>query len=166
MALRAWILGGLERVVPPGVDLDLVLLAATRLLAAAALAAAALLAWRIGRRGWRSRRSRQRPVVLQGAPPGAGEAERDATWWRRELERRLAAGALRPALAALWWWVALRLAPGGPEPAWTSSELVAATGAAALREPLRRLDHLLYGGRPLAVGEVAALLARIEERLP
>jgi hypothetical protein len=123
---------------------------------AAGLAALAVLVLVLRR--WRASRS-QRDVVLAPAgllpavpPPG------DAAWWRAEMARRLAAGALRPALEAAWWWTARRLDPPGLDPSWTTGELLRAGGAAVPRAPLRRVDLLLWGGAAPRREEVEAVV--------
>ncbi|HEV8632318.1 MAG TPA: hypothetical protein VGV61_18535 [Thermoanaerobaculia bacterium] len=127
---------------------------------AAALAALAvlLMAWR----HWRATQARRQvasvPAALQPAPPPPG----DAAWWRAELARRLAGGALRPALEAAWWWTARRLDPPGLDPSWTTGELLRAGGEAAPRAPLRRLDSLLWGTGAPRRDEVEAVVSDLE----
>ena len=110
------------------------------------------------------RRGAGRPAVLPLAPPPP-EEDADADWWGRELARRLEAGALRDALAAAWWWVALRLAPPGLDRSWTTGDLLRATGAADLRAPLARLERLQWGGGEPGRAAVEAVVAELREGL-
>jgi hypothetical protein len=106
---------------------------------------------------WRRRRRRQattdaaqdvEATTLPARPPG------DARHWQQELRRRLAAGELRPALRAAWWWAARTLAPAGLDPSWTSADLLRATGRPPLRAALGGVDRLLWGAREPAAEEV------------
>jgi hypothetical protein len=130
-------------------------------LGAAALAALAVLLAAVRR--WRARREAVgRAVALEGAAPSALPPG-DAAWWLVELRRRLAAGALRPALEAAWWWTARRLDPPGLDPSWTTGQLLRAGAAAPLRTPLRRLDRLLWGGGAPRRDEVEAVVEDLAE---
>ena len=86
----------------------------------------------------------------------------DAASWRQELDRLLAAGDLRGALEAVWWWLARSLAGAEADPSWTSSELLAHTGRRELAGSFRRLDQLTYGAAEPTADEIrqaAAVLA-------
>lgn len=123
--------------------------------------------------GWRWWRGRERRTSRQ--TPGRGPAERGGgtpveagpgdTDWRARLEEDLAAGRLRQALEALWWWLALSLAGSGADPSWTGRELLRATGRRDLAEPVRRLEALAYGGRPVEADQVRALTGELEAKL-
>ncbi len=131
-------------------------------LAAAALAALVVLV--VAVRRWRAQRTRREaPAAAVPLPSAPAAPSGDATWWLRELQRRLADGRLRPALEAAWWWTARRLDPPGLDPSWTSGELLRASGGsgAALRAPLRRLDRQLWGGGALRRDEVEAVVAEL-----
>lgn len=110
-------------------------------------------------RRWRAARRRDEGVAV-ALPVSAAAAtpSGDAAWWQAELQRRISQGRLRPALEAAWWWTARRLDPPGLDASWTSGELLGASGAAALRAPLRRLDRQLWGGAPLRRDEVQAVV--------
>jgi hypothetical protein len=133
-------------------------------LSAALLAALAVL-W-VAVRHWRAERGRRAGgemvagLLVADAP---ALPDGDAAWWRAELARRLAAGALRPALEAAWWWTARRLDPPGLDPSWTTGDLVRRGGAraGALRAPLRRLDRQLWGGGTTSRGDVEAVVAEL-----
>jgi hypothetical protein len=92
-------------------------------------------------------------------------AERSATAWRAELERRLAAGHIAEALEALWWWLARSVAASQAEPAWTSRDLVARSRREDLRDLVRRLDAFTYGPRRPAVEDLRRLVGGLEEAL-
>jgi hypothetical protein len=110
------------------------------------------------------RRSKPQPegTPVEAASPGANA---DAEWWGAELTRRLEGGAWRAALEALWWWVARRLDPPGLDPSWTTGDLLHAGGAAPLREPLRRLERLQWGGAEPRREDVEAVVSALREAL-
>jgi hypothetical protein len=160
-AVQEWFYDLLGRAVPV-MDLPLleVMVWVVTLGAAAAVAGLLVLALR---------RRRRRMTLAGAAVPLAGEGEPaapgDAGWWWNEAARRLEAGEVRPALAALWWWVARRLDPPGLDRSWTTSDLLRGGGITARRLPLRRLDRLLWGpGAPARV-EAEALRDELAERL-
>jgi len=91
-------------------------------------------------------------------------AARDAAFWRAEAERRLARGALGPALEALWWWFALSAARDVPE-SCTSRELIVRARRPDLAAPARELDRLLYGPQRPQADDVRALAERLSQVL-
>jgi hypothetical protein len=126
-----------------------------------ALSAAVAVAVMAARR-WHKRRALRAAAPSAVPMPSAHTLPAgDAGWWQRELQRRLAEGRLRRALEAAWWWTARRLDPPGLEPSWTSSDLMRASGAAALRAPLRKLDRQLWGGGALARDQVESVVAEL-----
>lgn len=156
--LRAQLGGG------PGVDLEgawqLAGLAGLGLL----LGAAAWTLWRVAR----DHQRRRRPpapgvaVVALSPPPDPASA----------LERALAAGDARAALAALWAELALRLGQAGVAAVSggdrTHQELVRAvrrdrpawTGHPDLRQLARSFDRLCYGPTPPRIADVRALIPK------
>jgi hypothetical protein len=112
-------------------------------------------------------RARRRRIAtpVEAAPAAAARAGGDAEWWAAEAARRLAAGQLRGALEALWWWAARRLDPPGLDPAWTTAELLRASGRPALREPLRRLERLQWGDGEPRRDDVEGVAGRLREAL-
>jgi hypothetical protein len=87
----------------------------------------------------------------------------DARAWREELERRLQAGRVGPALEAFWWWFACSLTGRADvERSRTSRELVRESGRREWSEPARELDRWLYGPRRPDIGDLRALLGRFE----
>jgi hypothetical protein len=129
------------------------------LLALLLLAAAALLLRGLGR----APRSE-----VPALPPTSNRAPlepRSAREWRAAIEAALARGELEVALAALWWWLACRLAPREAQSSWTTRELVLQSGRRDLAPLVARFDALAYGPLPPAPGEVKGLLGELEERL-
>jgi hypothetical protein len=120
----------------------------------------ALLVWRLAEE--RRRGSARSPEMTM--EPGSPSGPRDAQAWRRELERRLDAGHVGPALEALWWWFACSAAGTSEvERSCTSRELVRRAGRADLAGPAGDLDRWLYGPRAPAVSELRGLLRRAEQ---
>lgn len=162
-ALQERIFGAISKALP-WADLSIVeRIALYTALGAAALAALTVLV--VAVRRWLARRDRTRsvsPLEIQPPPLPLG----DAAWWQAELRRRLAAGSLRPALEAAWWWTARRLDPPGLDPSWTTGELLRAGNAAALRGPLRRLDRMLWGAGAPRLDEVEAVVTDLAEVRP
>lgn len=118
------------------------------------------------------RTPRSRPVELAAAsaapelPPGAD--------WEAEVEARLVRGEIRPALEALWWWLADRLsglpsptepaaATGGrpAQPSWTTRELVQRAGRRDLLRAVVPLDRFLYADAHPSAADVRGLLGQL-----
>ena len=167
--LRERIFGALERVAWAGLptfERILIFMA----LGGALLAALAVLA--VAVRQWRRRRAKRQAPVAVPLPAAPTLPTGDAGWWQREVQRRLAAGSLRPALEAAWWWTARRLDPPGLDASWTSGDLLRSlrwrseSGAAALRTPLRRLDRQLWSDGALRRDEVEAVIADLAGAAP
>jgi len=125
-------------------------------------------------RWWRGRGPRlasaAEPRSASGAPALA-----PGTDWEAELDARLARGEIRPALEALWWWLAERLAEGvgsrpekplgatAAEPSWTTRELVQWAGRRDLLRLVTPLDRFLYGPAEPAAEEIRALFATFRQ---
>lgn len=137
------------------------------ILLALVLAALALLL--VGRliSAWRRRvpaaagTSREPEAAAAPAQPAIADPET----WKRRLDRRLAAGELRAALEAMWWWLASGLAGAAADPAWTGGELLERVRRPDLAPQMARLEALLYGGRALDASALAALFGELEARL-
>ena len=160
--LRDALLETLSRAMPsdgPGLFQRLALWTAVGAAAIAALVVLAVAARRLRRRA-------AAPTAAAALAAPSPETSGDAEWWAGELVRRLEAGSLHGALAALWWWVARRLDPPGLEPSWTTGELLRASGRTGLREPLRRLDRLQWGTAEPRRDDVEALVRTLREALP
>ena len=101
-------------------------------------------------------------MVGTGPRPAAPRGRAD---WRREFDRRLAAGDVTGALRALWWWFAHGIAAERVDEAWTTRELLARSGRADLGGLGGTLDQWLYGARKPAVDELVGFLGRAEAAL-
>jgi hypothetical protein len=106
------------------------------------------------------------PFSAEPTPAAAGAAQSDAPGWRLELGRRLAAGDLRAALEAAWWWLASSLVGPRADPAWTTRELLLAADRRDLGSSGRQLDAMLYGEREVDGGALEAWLTEAEAKLP
>jgi hypothetical protein len=115
-------------------------------------------------RRWRARRRAEAAAPVATAALHA-PVRRDASAWRVEVERRLAAGDVTAALEALWWWFASRVTEGDVDPSWTSRELLARCDRPDLAPLGHALDRLLYGARRPDGAEVRLFLRRGEEAL-
>jgi hypothetical protein len=109
--------------------------------------------------------------------PGAGSGtsvrriaapapERDRRAWRREVEARLAAGRVKEALEAVWWWLARSLSPDRARASWTSGDLLREAERLDLVPLMGALDALAYAGRPPDVVDVRRLLDSLEAAVP
>lgn len=105
----------------------------------------------------------------EGAPAGAPlepPPATDARVWREALERALASGDTARAVAALWWWLARRLAGAEADPSWTSRELLVRAGRLDLRPFAQRLDRMIYGGGSPEPPRLRQLVAELDRELP
>lgn len=132
------------------------------LLVAVSVGLVTLLAWYLRQK--RRRGTGAAPESPETEPPPTSPA--GAADWRRRLEEHLAAGRLPEALEALWWWLASSLAGEAADPAWTGRELLQATDRVDLRAPVRDLERLAYGGRPVAADQVHRLWAHLRTAVP
>jgi hypothetical protein len=114
-------------------------------------------------RGWRLRPDGPRARVERTpSPPTA----KDRLAWRREVEARLAEGRIRDALEAVWWWMALSLAPERAHRSWTSRDLLRDAGRDDLAPLAEALDALAYAPRRPRADEVRRLLDSWEAAVP
>jgi hypothetical protein len=125
-------------------------------------AAVALLVFAIVRLARRRRRAQEKTVVA--IAPSVLSPRPDREEWRRELERRLAAGDLDGALEALWWWFAASLVRE-IDPSWTSQQLLLEARRPDLGFAAVELDRALYGPRRPRADDVSALVTRLEASL-
>lgn len=132
--------------------------------------AVALVLLVLGLGRWISARRRRR--ARHADAPSETEPERSApvvatgaASWRAELARRMAAGDLRAALEAAWWWLAASLVGETADPAWTTRELVAASGRGDLAPSTRRLDAMLYGDPRVEVVDLERWVRETEAKL-
>jgi hypothetical protein len=134
---------------------------------ALAFLAGALLLYVSGR--WLARR-RRGSGPSEPAPLPAGDTRPalfmwDEAVWRRELEKRLGSSDVAGALEALWWWLARSVEGLRVSDSWTSGDLLASARRPGLRNPLRRLERMMYGSRKPSVDEVRELLRSLEQQL-
>lgn len=155
--LTRWLAGVLGALGIPARALEGVAIA----LGVAAGLALLLLAWRL----WSRRRRRTAPVAAVTALVIPAHAERDAAFYRAEIEACLADGRIAQALAAAWWWLARSLRGLEVSADWTSRELALHSGRRDLVPLLRRLDALVFGSRAPGAGEVRDLVGRLEASL-
>lgn len=83
--------------------------------------------------------------------------------WTDELDRRLAEGDPRRALAALWWWLACTLRGAEADPSWTTRELLQTAGRPDLAPEGRVLDRLTYGVAEPRLADVRSLARRLRQ---
>jgi hypothetical protein len=137
------------------IALVVLLLAAVPLALAAARAIRAL--------SERRRPAAPAPAWEEVARDGRPEDPRE---WRRRIEERLARGDVAGALEALWWWLALSVAPDpGVDASWTTRELLQRARRPELLPMGSGLDVLMYGRTSPSREDIRACLARFEERL-
>jgi hypothetical protein len=123
------------------------------------LAALGAVLWLLVRR--RHRPAETRPEIAAAAAAEPPHSPWDESRWKTELERLLAAGDARGALAALWWWMARALAAERAQPTWTSQELIRHAGRGDLAPMAVAVDRLAYGPRAPQPADVAHLYARL-----
>lgn len=113
---------------------------------------------------WLLEKRRPRPVV-ELAPQGGPPALPPGADWEAEVETRLARGEARPALEALWWWLAGRIEARSAERSWTTRELVRRAGRKDLLRAVVPLDRFLYGAGEPRPSEVRDLFDTLRRRL-
>ncbi len=145
--LTSALLDRVSRWLVPELDLSGVLIVVGRVLGVALMVAAALALLLLALRLARSRRSRAAVAPTLTSLEDSGPVDLDPSQWWREMESALEQGRVRRAAEALWWWCAVRLAPGRVDGSWTTGELARSTGRGDLGGPLAVLDVMLYGPR-------------------
>ena len=148
-------LRGLSQVVGPGLILTVIGLVVLILLLVAR-----------SMRDARRRRLRADPAAVRSIPATPAALENDRDGWRKEIDRRLAAGDFAGALEALWWWFARALTSARVDPAWTSRELLAHARRPELGGLALGLDRLLYGPARPRAEDIDRFLRRAEEAIP
>ena len=118
----------------------------------------------------RSRRSTTKPDLVFETV--AGQVSHDADtedFWRQLFEQRLAGGELRPALEALWQWLARRLVPQKSDTVrtqvWTGRELLTQSRRSDLRDLVTQLERLSYAGEPITKAQVENAYLQLSERV-
>ncbi len=89
----------------------------------------------------------------------------DTARWRQELQDRIERSDVAGSLEALWWWLARSLLGERVMVSWTSSDLLSGANRAGLKEPVRRLERMMYGSRRPPLDEVRDLLQSLERQL-
>lgn len=166
--LISWVIENLIDAAGGAVSADFLIGALGIFFAVAVLVAVFLLL-----RLWLRRPRPQRPVEL--APGAAATELAPGMDWEAEVEARLSRGEIRPALEALWWWLADRLAdrPDGegrkkaaePEASWTTRELVQRSGRRDLLRVVGPLDRFLYSDSRPSAADVRGLLGHLRAAL-
>jgi len=161
--LFGWIGGGIGRAASAVALAPVVV----RVLAwsAAAVAVAALVAAVVALVRRRLRQSGAGGKEPPAADAPAGAPARGAAEWRAEVERRLAAGRIVEALAAVWAWLANALCGAAAEPSWTGGELLAHGRRPDLGPAVARLDAMTYGPRRPPAAEVRELVGGLDRGL-
>lgn len=121
--------------------------------------------------GFRSLFRRRRPI---GAPDPTrpaipGPEPQPPSWdparWRKELQNRIERSDVAGSLEALWWWLARSVVGTRVQDSWTSGDLLSSANRAGLREPVRRLERMMYGSRSPSLEEVLDLVRSLERQL-
>lgn len=113
------------------------------------------------------RRSRLAPNPSSSAIPGP--APHTLSWdtarWRQELQHRIEGADVAGSLEAVWWWLARSLLGSRVQDSWTSGDLLSSSNRAGLKEPVRRLERMMYGTRTPSLEEVLDLVQSLERQL-
>jgi len=157
--LYAWLLEVIAGALPADFPVELFVLGVASVVVAFALTVVGLLVYR-----WVLARRPSAAANGLELMPAAGGSGGDAGSWRRAAGERLAAGQIREALEAVWWWAAQRLSTSDVRSSWTTSELLGVSGRGDLRAPLRRLDRWRYGRSLPESADVEGLLSELGER--
>lgn len=133
----------------------------------AALLTASLVSFLAARALLRRRRSRRAPAGPgpELLSPEPSLPSWDDARWREELRERLDRSDVAGALEALWWWLARSLAGASVHESWTSGDLLGISNRPGLRDPVRRLERMMYGSRPPSRDDVLDLLHSLERQL-
>jgi len=115
------------------------------------------------------RRRRSRVAADPSISAIPGPEPRIASWdtarWRQELQRRIDESDVAGSLEALWWWLARSLLGSRVQDSWTSGDLLSSSNRAGLKEPVRRLERMMYGTRSPSLEEVLDLVQSLERQL-
>ena len=96
-------------------------------------------------------------------PPSWGSW--DTARWRQELQHRIEESDVAGSLEAVWWWLARSLLGSRVQDSWTSGDLLSSSNRAGLKEPVRRLERMMYGTRTPSLEEVLDLVQSLEQKL-
>lgn len=161
--LQRWLAGWIEGSVPAWLASEALWLGVVYGIALLAVVIVGVLAVRI-------LRGRTVPTAEDGpridvGPTGDEAAIPEARIWAERFRAARARGSWREALEALWWWGATSVAPPGLSPAWTTEQLLTASGRRDLVQPFRELDRLRYGRESLHADRVLGVEHRLREAL-
>jgi hypothetical protein len=98
-------------------------------------------------------------------PPEPSLPSWDSARWREEVRERLDRSDVPGSLEALWWWLARSLAGPSVQESWTSQDLLSSSHRPGFREPVRRLERMMYGRKAPSRDEVLELLHSLERQL-
>ncbi|MGH9323207.1 MAG: hypothetical protein ACRD3V_25405 [Vicinamibacteria bacterium] len=138
-----------------------------RTVVVAALLTAVFLLFVVARFLLRRRRSRRAPNLSTSAlpTPEVQLPSWDTARWRQELQDRIDRSDVAGSLEALWWWLARSVLGSRVQDSWTSGDLLSSANRAGLREPVRRLERMMYGSERPSLQEVGDLLLSLERQL-
>ncbi len=112
---------------------------------------------------------RRRAPLAPASSAIAGSRPHAPSWdtarWRQELQHRIEESDVAGSLEAVWWWLARSLLGGRVQDFWTSGELLANANRASLKEPVRRLERMMYGTRTPSLEEILDLVQSLEGQL-
>jgi len=89
----------------------------------------------------------------------------DTARWRQELQHRIEESDVAGSLEAVWWWLARSLLGPRVQDSWTSGDLLSNANRAGLKEPVRRLERMMYGTRTPSLEEILDLVQSLEGQL-
>lgn len=112
---------------------------------------------------------RRRTPLAPASSPILGPEPHAPSWdtarWRQELRHRIEESDVAGSLEAVWWWLARSLLGSRVQDSWTSGDLLSSANRAGLKEPVRRLERMMYGARTPSLEEVLDLVQFLERQL-
>jgi hypothetical protein len=113
------------------------------------------------------RRSQHAPNPASSAIPGPAPqlSAWDTARWRQELQHRIEESDVAGSLEAVWWWLARSLLGSRVQDSWTSGDLLSSANRGGLKEPVRRLERMMYGTRTPSLEEILDLVRSLESQL-
>jgi hypothetical protein len=113
------------------------------------------------------RRRRTSLAPASSAIPGAAPqlSAWDTARWRQALQHRIEESDVSGSLEAVWWWLARSLLGSRVQDSWTSGDLLSSANRGGLKEPVRRLERMMYGTRTPSLEEILDLVQSLEQKL-
>jgi hypothetical protein len=112
---------------------------------------------------------RRRTPLASASSAIPGPAPQLSAWdtarWRQELQHRIEVADVAGSIEAVWWWLARSLLGSRVQDSWTSGELLSSANRAGLKEPVRRLERMMYGTRTPSLEEILDLVRSLERQL-